>query len=698
MSSDPAALDKTRPAISRGRLLLAVLLTAVFAFIIGRLVVNLIQQQAITTLFGARLEAAALIDTRERQHTTFLQQLSAQEDVHQVVRVSGSPVPYPRLEGQANDHDADTLILLDQAGMVVVRLDAIRTPDLLTISNYQSMAGEDYSTWSIVQNALASSPSGQQSYSAIMDAPGGPTLMTSLPIVGLGADGNERVIGVAVVGSSLERLLLAARTNNNLDLVFLTPAEELITSTANNWQEINSNVIEQGVYQEIQSAQLPNTGEPTYLLNGRYYVTFQELILRENLIGTIGVIQPTRLPIERANPNFTAALISAVSVLFVASTFVLIRRLFVPLSQLINISRKVSPEPSKAGSELRALVTTFQNMVTDLQHVNENLEQENAKSKAILESIADGVLVLDHTGQIVLKNPAAERMLSSNGKDPLHLLQPALLSNDKSVKVPAGGRILSVFRTSVEMQEVGDVFVLRDITDEEIAARTKSNFLNQIGHELRTPLTSLMSYADILHSQGERLPADIREQATNTIFEQGETLGMIINHLIEVTELESGLLSLNPQPTDLRTTVSKALTEINQPNTTNIRLAFDQNPTVASVDSTYLTRAVKALILNAIRYSPADGEVTIAVKAQGHWALVSVTDQGMGISEQDLPHIFERFYRGTPVDSEGNLIDVRGTGIGLFLVKTVVEAHQGIIDVESTLGEGSTFTISLLLV
>lgn len=694
-TSHEASKSRLASGLNLGTLLVAVILTAVVSFLVGRLVVNLVQQQAITSLFGARLEAIALIDTRDRQHAVFLSQIAAQEDIQQATLVDGSPVSLARLENVAATNDADTLILLDRQANVSVRLDAIRSPDLITISTYQSMSGDNYGSWSIVQSALSSDPLvADSTYSAITDAPGGPTLMTSIPVVTRNADNRLQVSGVAIVGSSLERLLLAARTQSNIDLVFLTPEQQLITSTANDWQEINSDVIEQGLYEELMATRFIDTGEPTYLLNKQYYVTFEELDLRGNVIGSVGAIQPTRLPLERANPNLTAAALAALGVLFVVSALIIRQRMLLPLGQLISISKEVATEQPKTGSELRTLVDTFQTMVTELQTANASLEEENLKSKAILESIGDGVIVRDHEGQVILANPSATSMLRQIELPQEQILDEAAQGRNK---FDAGDSVLQVACTFLGIPGVRDVFVINDISDEEFAARTKSNFLNQIGHELRTPLTSLMSYADILHSQGDRLPEDIRRQATQTIFDQGETLGMIINHLIEVTEIETGLLTLKPQPTDLRSTVSQALTQINLPHDTTINLNLADAQAIVNLDVELFLRAVKALLLNAVHYSSPTGTVTIIVESHSNYADLSVHDDGMGILEKDLPHIFERFYRGTPRDATGNEIDVRGTGMGLFMAKSVVEAHKGEVLVDSTVGVGSTFTIRLPL-
>ncbi len=335
------------------------------------------------------------------------------------------------------------------------------------------------------------------------------------------------------------------------------------------------------------------------------------------------------------------------------------------------------------------------------------LDAEYARTAAILSSIADGVIVRDAAGQVMLANAAARDLLTVDGR-----FDPALLdgigprpagSPGETVWVEAGGRVIgvSVARITTPRGQTGDeVLVLRDMTVDALAERTRSSFLNQISHELRTPLTAIRGYADTLYHAGERLNPGARARAAQAIFEQTATLATMIDQIIDLAALEDGRRALALQQVELNSLVVGVLMEWHPRLIENgLKAHFEASPPYIHIegDPRRLRCAVDHLLRNASQFSPTGGDLWVVVGVEGEMASLRISDPGVGISERDLPRVFDRFFRGDARDREGNPVDVRGIGYGLYMVRQIVEAHGGRVEVESELGEGSTFALYLPL-
>ncbi len=341
-----------------------------------------------------------------------------------------------------------------------------------------------------------------------------------------------------------------------------------------------------------------------------------------------------------------------------------------------------------------------------VQPVLGRVEAENARMMAILSSVADGVVLRNPEGHIILANPAAVDLLSTrDGFFPEALEK---VSQDKQpdpapVRLEIGSSTISVTIAAVRTMDgdyLGDVLVLRDVTQEAIVERTKDSFIAQISHELRTPLTVIRGYVDVLRVGGGEVPQSARERAVRALLEQTDTLSRMINESIELASLQNrGDVHVDLSPIDLNTFVSATIAAW-QPSLSEARLRPHMHladpPPVAAVDTRRMRRALDALLHNACRFSPDGGELHVStIRRPGGEVCIRITDPGVGISGSDLPRIFDLFYRGEPVRKDGSMVDLRGFGQGLYVVKTIVEAHGGSVEVESSPGEGSTFTVVL---
>jgi two-component system sensor histidine kinase BaeS len=220
------------------------------------------------------------------------------------------------------------------------------------------------------------------------------------------------------------------------------------------------------------------------------------------------------------------------------------------------------------------------------------------------------------------------------------------------------------------------------------------DFLADVSHELRTPIAALRMFNELLR-EGAWKDDAAREEFLESNRVQLERLDWLAQNLLELSKLESGLLALDLRPDDLRVAVESAVEQA-EPQArrrgVDVSLQLAPNPVRIRHDPQRIGQVVGNLVGNAIKFSPRGGRVMVTVRPHRDGAQLEVRDSGMGIDAAELPHIFERFYRG----STANEARGSGSGLGLAIVKSIVDMHGGRIDVESRVGAGSTFTVTLV--
>jgi PAS domain S-box-containing protein len=230
----------------------------------------------------------------------------------------------------------------------------------------------------------------------------------------------------------------------------------------------------------------------------------------------------------------------------------------------------------------------------------------------------------------------------------------------------------------------------------EVAVRLRDQFLTIASHELKTPLTSLMGNAEAMQRRAKRDPSlnERDERALNVITNQAKRLNRMITALLDISRLEQGQLAIERVPVDLTSLVRRIVDE-SQPNLHQHVLVFTESDELLIIagDEVRLEQVFQNLIQNAVKYSPKGGAIMVGVEREGKSACVSVADQGIGIPPTDMPKLFQRFYRASNADAK----HISGMGVGLYIVKEIVEQHGGKVQVDSVEGDGTTFTIILPL-
>jgi two-component system phosphate regulon sensor histidine kinase PhoR len=347
-----------------------------------------------------------------------------------------------------------------------------------------------------------------------------------------------------------------------------------------------------------------------------------------------------------------------------------------------------------------------------------DLNLEKSRLKTIINRMGNGVMVTNRNLEVVLHNPALMRLMeiSSQPEGPIPIsgiiMDESLIDTLKqilngefaqersvSLEIRAGKNVLRAISAPAlgpNMAVVGTVTVLEDITAYKQLEEMKSDFVNMVAHELRSPLVSIRQLNSVL-IEGlagplEQKQEDFIKRGMNKI----DALLELINDLLDVARIEAGKMVQHRVPTDMGQIIGEAVALMEpRAQEQGIKLTHscqELKPVLAEPKN--MEEIINNLVSNAINYSPEGGWVTIVAQGLGEYMEIRVEDTGVGISPEELPKIFDKFYRVKHPKTR----KVMGTGLGLAIVKGVVEAHHGTIEVESVVDKGTTFRVLLPMI
>ena len=337
----------------------------------------------------------------------------------------------------------------------------------------------------------------------------------------------------------------------------------------------------------------------------------------------------------------------------------------------------------------------------------ESWARDRKRFNAILSTTSEGVLVLDEGSQVTFTNEAAGELLGLQAGDTQAQPMIAALRNPRlanlasqalaerqrcSAEINHGTKILEVFASPIEGPP-GVVLILHDLTEIRQLESLRTDFVANVSHELKTPLTSIRAYVDTLLDGGLDDPKNKR-RFVEKIEKHVDRLGVLITDLLSLSRIESGQAISQHSRLDIREPLLETVSRM-EPNaqSKSIRL----NPEVSNQplhvlgDREALQQVFDNLVDNAIKYTESGGSVEVVAKAHGSEVRIEIQDTGMGIPPEDVPRVFERFYRVDKARSR----ELGGTGLGLSIVKHYVQALEGEILVDSKEGVGTTFTLKL---
>jgi len=374
-----------------------------------------------------------------------------------------------------------------------------------------------------------------------------------------------------------------------------------------------------------------------------------------------------------------------------------------------ELDRRINrPLPDEFGQ----LADTLNTTADSLGRLLSQTAQDSAELLAILSSMSEGVIATDIRQRILLVNAGAGQLLGFDFQDARGKLLYEAMRNEQILRAasdvlagttrtpfqvgPLGGRHLEVtvctFAPEGAAKPSGLVIVTHDTTQSVRYQELRKEFVANVSHELRTPLTVIKGFIETL-SDGALHDPEKGPQYLATIQKHADQLSNVVNDLLELSRLESQS-DLPRRSIELPTIVQRAvdlLVPAAQKKRQNLSVEVDAYLPRVSGNADYLERAVANLVDNAIKYTPDSGAIQVSVHSDNGHVVVEVTDTGIGIPEDDLPRIFERFYR---VDRSRSR-EMGGTGLGLSIVKHVAQTHGGAIDVASTPGKGTVFKLRL---
>lgn len=378
-----------------------------------------------------------------------------------------------------------------------------------------------------------------------------------------------------------------------------------------------------------------------------------------------------------------------------------------PVRELTRAVRRLSggqfPEiPVRSDDEVGELARGFNHLTARLRETLQEITAEREKAEAIVSHLADGVLAVDEKGKVVAANRAAESLLGTVlpgkrmeevlGKGPaVEALREALESGSPSGerRFDFRGRTLrlnvSPLRTGERWK--GAVAVIHDVTEEERLHRLQKEFVANVSHELRTPLGTLRSYLDTLLEGAEEDP-ELRRRFLRVMDGETERMTRLVNDLLVLSRLDSREEMLSLASLDLGFLVREVAEKFRrrcEEKELLLQVELEGGPFEVQGDGTRLEQVLTNLLTNAIDFTPPGGRITLSVRPDKEGVRVTVRDTGVGIPPEDLPRVFERFYRVDKARSR----QFGGTGLGLTIARELVEAHGGEMDISSEPGRGT---------
>jgi two-component system phosphate regulon sensor histidine kinase PhoR len=391
------------------------------------------------------------------------------------------------------------------------------------------------------------------------------------------------------------------------------------------------------------------------------------------------------------------------------------RRTTRPLREVTEASQRIAAGqfdqriPVRSKDETGQLAQAFNDMSSNLDGLVRDISEERTKLQTVLASMADGVIMTDVEGNIVLANRTSERLFNFRGEDvitrPLieavhdheadEILKLCLSTGQTQTgqfESAVSKRFLRAIAVPIiEGKLAGALLLLQDLTEVRNLQTMRRELVGNISHELRTPIAGIKAMVETLRDgaiDDEEAAKDFLTRIDGEI----DHLSQMVTELTELSRIETGRAELRLSPVNLNVLVEEVVTQLSmlaQRQQVTITTDLSADLPMIKADHDRIRQTLTNLGHNAIKFNHPGGTVTVSTRADAESVAVSVTDTGIGISKEDLPHVFERFYKVDKARPRG------GSGLGLAIAKHVVQAHGGRIWAQSEEGKGSTFSFSL---
>lgn len=421
--------------------------------------------------------------------------------------------------------------------------------------------------------------------------------------------------------------------------------------------------------------------------------------------------------VDRAVRAVTVSVVIAMAVaalLIVMAAWVVSRITTRPIRRLTAAARHIASGefnqriPIATSDEIGELARSFNDMSVKLSQTIQAISRDKTRLAAILENMADGVIMTDGEGSITMANRAAKVLfgIRDEARKTLieavrdhemdDLLKQCLKTAEAQTvqyESKTARRYIRVIAVPVIHEDLrGTLLLIQDLTDLRDLQTTRRELIGNVSHEFRTPLAGIKAMVETLRGGA----IDDSERADDFLLRiDGEVdrLTQIVSELTELSRIETGRAELRLEPVNLNLILEDVINQLGpqiERHALTVETELADNLPLFDADQLRLHQALLNIVHNAVKFTPPGGRILLTTRVEDRSVIVDISDTGPGIARSDLPHVFERFYKADRARSGRG-----GSGMGLAISKHIVEAHGGRISVQSTEGGGSTFTISI---
>lgn len=654
--------------------------------------------------------ANRMAEVYERQFVE-AQRLVFTDGVTQAIQTNNTAQLLPILESIAATGNLDSVIVTDLAGVEiagVVRVETAQTAD------FSLSSGSNLAQVGIVERVTRDGSNGA---TGLMLTPEGTMFFVGVPV--RFADG---FIGGVFVGRRMDAILADIRASAVADVTLYDEAGLPVQTTF----ALNSALLTDLRVPQSLIAQTLSAGQPVLssitLNNQPYRAVFSPFTIGDSTLGIIATTLPDNVPFAAAlGTQLTSLLAATFAGVVVIVGYLVLNRLTQRLDAVAATTRELAQGKADSRTGLKAVDEVGvmgQALDAYADHVQIREDQfrkqlrrerrERAYFLSVLEAMPDGVIVQDQDGQLIMMNDRARALLGTQTRLQINwqqiadavlgsALAPGLYALGDPQQISHDGRMLSAQAAAVMSPaevRIGTVTLLRDITEDVQQAQAQEELLKQLSSEIQQPLASLaISSAGDANAMVSNFAREISRHAAG--------LQKMIVDMRELTRYSDHQAAQMQRPLSVDTlvlAVANDWRQIAQAAGLDLQVSIDEKGLFILGDESRLRWALGNVVDNAIKYTPNGGIVSLEVRGQqSSMAQLRVRDNGTGIAGDDLANIFMPFYRGTPLDAEGQVIRVPGMGQGIPLAKQVIEAHGGRMKIKSKPQVGTAVYFALPL-
>jgi signal transduction histidine kinase len=679
-------------------LVITILVAAIGTYIVTRLVASSLQERLSNQLIESSYVATESFSRQEQKHLETLRLMTQASGMSEAIVGADNAFIQAVVEALSRSSNIPDVAVLDSSGNPLLQRGSF------AISN------PSYSNLASVQAALAGEDKTGDKYSQLTYTLNPPQLI----LVGPVRDNEDEIVGAVVVGTPLEQVIPSIKQESLSDLILYTPDGAVLDSTffltaaershlTLDQEQIQTHLATLREAQETPSFEIEVNGR-------RYQGVYTSVSLRNEPVALMTVYLPSDFIVLEGGTSarIFSALFATAAFFIILIGLAIAAHIVNPIQKLVVVLQRVTAGDLSQRTQLQRrdevgfLGLTFNLMTTQLEERTRQLEitidalkSEAARLNTILANSQTGMVMFDPSGKLSFMNQAASRFLKGE------TVSSDLIRQAAKGRLEIDSFVLATQATTVlndEGEALGTLVALNDITREEVANRLKDRFIARVSHELRTPLTAIKGFSDLIDATME-LGKPPKPDHVKAITEQTMLLDGMIVQLLAISQMSAGTFTIRPDVMDcgemLRVVIDGKMSAI-QAASVALQLEAPNAAYKIKGDSLRLSWAVANLFDNALKYTLPGGSILCKLFFNENQQLkLIVQDTGIGIRPADLPYIFDAYYRGEAYTLAGEVIDPRGLGLGLYMVRSIIEAHKGTIHVQSEVGVGSMFTITL---